>query len=174
MAVPGPRIHRLARSRVPLLVTVLVLSLLVAPQPSALSADSGPLNSVSASITIDYPEDGSIFPPEIVPPTFLWRDPETSAKTWRIDISFADGSETLHVNSHGDPMRIGEIDLRCVSDTNQPPSLTPEQAAAHTWTPDAATWATIKRHSVERPATVSIVGLTGLRDSGDSDPDQAV
>ena len=26
-----------------------------------------------ASITIDYPADKSIFPPEITPPTFLWR-----------------------------------------------------------------------------------------------------
>ena len=27
------------------------------------------------SLTIDYPLNGSVFPPEITPPTFLWRDP---------------------------------------------------------------------------------------------------
>jgi tetratricopeptide (TPR) repeat protein len=52
--------------------------------------------------------------------------------------------------------------------TNQPPSLTPEQAVAHTWTPDAAMWATIKQHSVERQATVTISGI------GDSSADSPV
>ncbi len=124
------------------------------------SADTRLANSGNEFITIDYPEDESIFPPEITPPTFLWRDAEASAKSWSIDITFTDGSEPMHVISHGDPMRIGEIDPRCVSDTNEPPSLTKEQAAAHTWIPDAATWATIKRHSVERPAAVTIAGLS--------------
>ncbi|MGA8153828.1 MAG: tetratricopeptide repeat protein [Terriglobales bacterium] len=117
--------------------------------------------STGDSIVVDYPRDGSIFPPEITPPTFLWRDADASAKTWRVDITFADGLEPIHVTSQGEPMRVGEIDPRCVSDTNQPPSLTPEQAAAHTWTPDRDTWATIKRHSVEHPATVEIAGLSG-------------
>ena len=58
-------------------------------------------------------------------------------------------------------MRIGEIDPRCIGDTNEPPRLTPEQAAARTWTPDAPTWAAIKKRSVERRATVTI---TGFRD----------
>ena len=112
----------------------------------------------NASITVDYPEDGSIFPPEITPPTFIWRDADISAKTWRVDIAFADGAPPVHANSHGEPMRIGEIDRRCISDTNQLPALTPQQSAAHTWTPDADTWALIKHHSQEQPATVSIIG----------------
>jgi tetratricopeptide (TPR) repeat protein len=145
---------------VALLGTALMLAPLVVRGSSPLSAASRSADHGSASITIDYPEDGSIFPPEITPPTFLWRDAEASAKTWRIDITFADGSQTIHVSSHGDPMRIGEIDPRCVSDTNEPPSLTPEQAAAHTWTPDATTWATIKQHSVGRLATVIIAGVS--------------
>ena len=56
-------------------------------------------------------------------------------------------------------MRIGEIDPRCVSPTNQPPKLTPQQAAAHTWTPDAATWAAIKKQSAAGAATVTISGF---------------
>ena len=59
-------------------------------------------------------------------------------------------------------MRIGKIDPRCVSSTNQPPKLSPEQAAAHTWTPDAETWVAIKKNSIGRPATVTI---TGYRDA---------
>ena len=30
-------------------------------------------------ITVDYPEEGSIFPPEITPPTFLWHDGSAAA-----------------------------------------------------------------------------------------------
>src|ERR1700677_1661758 len=30
--------------------------------------------SAGAALTIDYPQDGSIFPQEITPPTFIWRD----------------------------------------------------------------------------------------------------
>jgi len=114
--------------------------------------------SAEAAITIDYPEDGSIFPLEITPPTFIWRDGDASAKTWRIDIVFADGATPLHVLSHGEPMQIGEIDPRCISNTNQLPSLTLQQAAAHTWQPDAETWAAIKRHSSGHRATVTITG----------------
>jgi len=28
----------------------------------------------AVAIAIDYPEEGSIFPPEITPPAFLWHD----------------------------------------------------------------------------------------------------
>ena len=122
----------------------------------------------TASITIDYPQDGSIFPPDIIPPTFIWRDADASAKTWRIAITFADGSKPIHATSHGEPIQIGKIDPRCASENNKPPSLTPEQAAAHTWTPDADAWAIIKQHSVEHPATVELTGVT------DSAPDSPV
>ena len=162
----GPNTHRLTPFFVPFLGMILAFSPLAVHRRSLLSADSSSLNSESKSITIDYPESGSIFPPDIMPPTFLWRDAETSARTWRIDISFADGSQSLRINSNGDPMRIGEIDPRCISNTNKPPALTPEQAAAHTWTPDAATWATIKLHSVERPATVVIAGFSDSNKDG--------
>ena len=45
----------------------------------------GPAADSPAPITIDYPESGSIFPPEFVAPTFQWRDPAPAAKLWRID-----------------------------------------------------------------------------------------
>ena len=113
----------------------------------------------TASITIDYPAGKSIFPPEITPPLFLWRDSVETNTSWRIDVAFADGSAAIHLESKGERMIIGAIDERCVGSTNQLPKLTPQQAAAHTWTPDAATWAAIKKHSVTRPATVTITGL---------------
>ena len=122
----------------------------------------------AAPITIDYPEEGSIFPPEITPPTFLWRDGEKSARVWRIDISFADGSAGIHATSRGERMRIGEIDPDCVSAMNEPPKLTPRQAAARTWAPDAAMWESIKKRSMAGPATVTITGFRG------ANPDRAV
>ena len=114
-----------------------------------------------ARIAIDYPPEESIFPPEITAPTFLWRDPAQNAGRWRIDVEFTDGSAAIQAQSPGERMRIGEIDPRCISDTNQPPQLTPQQAAARSWQPDETTWAAIKKHSAGHPATVAITGFSG-------------
>ena len=114
-----------------------------------------------AAITVDYPEDESIFPPEITPPTFLWRDASIAATTWVIDITFSDGSAGIQTRSAGERLRIGEIDPRCVSPSNELPKLTPQQAAAHTWIPVAATWEAIKLHSKGHTATIRITGLQG-------------
>ena len=115
--------------------------------------------SPPASIAIDYPEEGSIFPPEITPPTFLWHDAAKGVSVWRIDVSFGAAPAAIHAISKGERMRIGTLDPDCVADTNEPPRLSPELAAAHSWTPDLATWQAIKRHSVETAATVTITGL---------------
>ena len=115
--------------------------------------------SALAAITVDYPEEGSLFPPEITAPTFLWRDAADAATAWEIAIVFGDGSQ-IHTRSSGERLRIGESDPRCVSATNEPPGLTARQAAAHTWKPDPDTWAAIRKHSVERPAIVAIAGLS--------------
>src|SRR5271167_4081670 len=79
-------------------------------------AQNGPV-----PILIDYPIDGSVFPPDMAAPTFLWRDPAKGAVSWQIDASFADGSPAIHVTAKGERMQIGEIDSRCVSPTNRPP-----------------------------------------------------
>ena len=113
----------------------------------------------TAPIVIDYPAGGSVFPPDMAAPTFLWRDPAPGAVSWGIDVSFADGSAAIHVAAKGERMRIGEIDPRCVSPNNRPPSLTPQQAAAHTWIPDPADWAAIKKKSVAGAATVAVSGF---------------
>ena len=112
-----------------------------------------------APITVDYPENGSIFPPEIVAPTFLWRDASAGAGLWRIEVTFGDGSAPIRALSRGERLRIGEIDPRCVSENNQPPMLTPREAASWVWKPDVGTWAAIKKRSANRPATVTITGF---------------
>jgi tetratricopeptide (TPR) repeat protein len=109
-------------------------------------------------ISIDYPKDGSIFPPGITPPTFLWRD--AAAVTWRIEVRFGDKAPPIHVAVKGERLHIGAIDRDCISETNELPKLTSQQAASWTWTPDAATWSTIQTHSRELPATISISGYS--------------
>ena len=111
-----------------------------------------------AALTIDYPGEGSIFPPEFPPPQFAWRDTDKSETSWIIDVRFADGAPAIRTESRGERMQVGEIDPRCVSSANEPPMLTPEQAEAHTWRPDAATWETIKKNSVKGAATIRITG----------------
>jgi tetratricopeptide (TPR) repeat protein len=148
-------------------VTLLILGTIVAAvsmfgERAAAQPKSGRGASPAhlASITIDYPLDGSIFPPEITPPTFIWRDAAQNATRWRIDIAFANGSAGMHLQAAGERLAIGEIDQRCVSSTNELPKLTPEQAAAHTWIPEAEAWEAIKRHSVTSAAVVTISGFS--------------
>jgi len=128
---------------------------------AALAWAAGPDAATLVPVTIDYPEAGAVFPPEIAAPTFLFRDAAAKVEAWLVEVTFEDGSPAIRVPAFGERLRIGEIDPRCVSDTNQPPRLTPQQSAARTWSPDPVTWSEIKRRSVNRTATVTI---TGFRD----------
>ena len=138
----------------------------LAQSMTAMSAQtSTPLSHLDhpqiGAIVVDYPEAGSIFPPEITPPTFLWRDSSEDATQWTIQVAFSDGSTSIHAQSAGEKLRIGEIDPRCVSASNVLPHLTAQQALAHTWIPDVKTWEAIKLHTKEHPA---IITVTGIRD----------
>jgi len=117
-------------------------------------------------ITVDYPLEGSVFPPEFPPPTLEWRDASPRARVWTIDVSFGEGAApSLRATSRGEPLQIGEIDPRAVGTTNELPRLTPEQAAAHAWRPDTATWEAIKQGSTVKDAVLVITGYgdEGLR-----------
>ncbi|MDP2999944.1 MAG: tetratricopeptide repeat protein [Bryobacterales bacterium] len=132
----------------------MLLRLVVSVALAAAAASAPPQ---PAAIAIDYPERGSILPPEITPPAFLWRDPVEGVAVWRIEIKFAGGAP-VRAQSRGERLPIGEIDPRAVAETNQPPKWNPQIAAARSWTPGAEVWETIKKHSVKRPATVTITG----------------
>jgi hypothetical protein len=70
---------------------------------------------------------------------FIWRDAE-ACRGDRHGVStlrFPTAPSLFTLSPSGEPMQVGEIDPRCISNANQLPSLTPEQAAAHTWKPDA-------------------------------------
>src|ERR1035441_3423653 len=125
---------------------------------------SGPQSSVSA-IVVDYPSEGSLFPPDIIAPTFQWRDAGAAATAWRIDVTFTDRMHPLQLWSQGEKMKLGELDTSLVGYV--PPTLTPEQEAAHIWKPDPKTWAEIKKHSVKGPATIN---FTGFRSENAGEP----
>ncbi len=88
----------------------------------------------SATLTVVYPQDETLFPPEIVPPTFRWDDANAGASTWLIRVEFSGGRPPLQRLSH----------------TRQ-------------WTPTAQEWEVIKKGSVEKEARVFVVGATGRR-----------
>src|SRR5579872_3408242 len=114
----------------------------------------------SSAITIDYPSNHTLFPPDFAPPTFQWRDADSASTVWRIRVSFADRSSDIEIKSNGERMQIGRIDERCAKAGAVPPTLSPEQAAGHAWKPDATTWESILRHSVKKPANVTITGYS--------------
>lgn len=111
------------------------------------------------SLTVDYPLDETIFPPEIVPPTFLWHEPAAEADTWLIDVTLRDGMAPIRVLSRGAPPAAGEIDPRCVAENNEIYQPTAYQASAKSWTPGDQVWGAIRRGSVDAPARITIVGF---------------
>lgn len=84
----------------------------------------------AGQLEITYPLDESLFPPEIVAPTFVWKDATEGVTEWRVLLRF--GGE-------GEPLRF----------TTTEPS----------WRPSEADWAEIKRRSTGRDAEVAIVGV---------------
>ena len=142
-----------------LLVQALLVTAAVWTASVLAHQDSSQDSAKLAVVTVDYPLQGSIFPPEITPPTFIWHDPAGTAISWRIDVSFADGSPAIHAQSKGEAPAVGEIDMRCISSTNELPTVSPELAGGHTWVPDEATWTAIKNHSVGTRATVTVSGI---------------
>jgi tetratricopeptide (TPR) repeat protein len=133
--------------RIPVLSALYALTVMATEQP--------------APLAIDYPLNGSVFPPDMVAPTFLYRDPAAAAKFWRIEIAFGDGAAALHSAAKGERPKIGEIDQRCIAPNNELPKLTPQEAVSWIWKPDDGTWAAIKQHSAGKAATVTISGFAG-------------
>ncbi len=82
------------------------------------------------SLSILYPLDGTVFPPEIIAPVFLWEDPRPDSNTWVVSFEFADGGPRTSFRSD-----VAE------------------------WTPARNDWEEIKRRSRDRPAKVTILGI---------------
>jgi tetratricopeptide (TPR) repeat protein len=114
------------------------------------------------ALAIDLPVNGTIYPPDIIPPQFAWRDGNPAVTVWRIEIVFGDHAHSVKVWSNGEKMQLAPVDNSLVGYV--PPTLTPEQAAAHTWRPDAKTWEEIRKHSLGQPATLIVSGFASQKD----------
>ncbi|MBL7154319.1 MAG: PD40 domain-containing protein [Phycisphaerae bacterium] len=111
-------------------------------------------------IVVDYPFEGSIFPPEIVAPRFLWHDDAEGVGLWLVDISFDTGPHHIYALTAGQlPER--RIDHEAVSPANEHYKPSNYDLSARAWSPDKPTWELIKANSVEAPATVTIIGVSG-------------
>ncbi len=81
-------------------------------------------------LVFDYPQEGSVFPPDIAAPTFIWRNGEQGEARWSIEVGFQAGG----------PLRFAFSGL---------PS----------WRPDAAGWEEMKRRSTADWASIMITRL---------------
>jgi tetratricopeptide (TPR) repeat protein len=117
-----------------------------------------PMYRTHPGLNIDVPLNGAIYPPDIIPPQFQWRDDHPSATIWRIEIVFGDRTRPIRLWSNGSRMQLGPLDESLKGYV--PPSLSPEEAIAHIWRPDPKTWDEIKRHSVNAAATITISGYS--------------
>ena len=88
------------------------------------------------SLTIDYPLDQTLFPPEIVPPTFRWTDAAPESNAWVVTIEFPGDEERLSFR------------------TESP-----------RWTPAESVWETVKRRSRACAAQVTVIGVDSARPS---------
>ena len=59
------------------------------PQPPAFPA------APAGSLQIQYPLDETLFPPEIVAPTFVWKDATEGVGKWEVMLRFDGGDEML-------------------------------------------------------------------------------
>jgi tetratricopeptide (TPR) repeat protein len=96
-------------------------------------ASAEPANRL-ASIEVQYPLDGTVFPPESIPPVFRWQDQEAGVDTWTIRLQFADRGEPAQFSSRA-----------------------PE------WSPGPRDWEQIKQRSVEKAVTITITGSRGAQ-----------
>jgi tetratricopeptide (TPR) repeat protein len=96
-------------------------------------SESAPLafpSEASGRLEIHYPSDETLFPPEIVAPTFVWSDATDGVERWMVLLRFSAGDE---------PLRFPTAEPR--------------------WQPAEKDWEEIKRRSVARDAEVAVVGI---------------
>jgi tetratricopeptide (TPR) repeat protein len=127
--------------------------------------DAARAEASPAQLTVDYPQDQSIVPPELPPPTFLWHDGSAQADAWLAEVAFEGGTERIDVLLRGEPPPQGEIDKRCISERNEIYKPTPYQASARSWKPDPVLWKALKEKAASSPATISFYGFRNAEPS---------
>ena len=92
----------------------------------------------SRPLTITYPYNNAVFPPEMVAPIFRWQNPESSVDTWLLTVRFETGAARFEQILH-----------------------------SAIWRPSPAQWEAMKRNSVEAPMVVGVAGR-GTRDGAEA------
>jgi len=82
------------------------------------------------TLTIHRPLDETLFPPEIVAPTFRWEDGNSKSNMWLLSIKFLDNDAPMNIVTHKSE-----------------------------WTPEQQQWEIIKKLSLEQDAHVTILGV---------------
>jgi len=80
-------------------------------------------------IRIDYPREGTIFPPEFPPPKFLWHDSLNVSTKWNLRISTQNGTELFR-----------------------------EIVDSMSWRPDLAVWLKLKTTVATEPVFFTVIG----------------
>ncbi len=83
-----------------------------------------------SGLSILYPLDETLFPPEIIAPTFRWKDENSESDTWLVTVRFRDNKPRLNF-------------------------VTFKQQ----WRPKEKKWETIKNRSLEKEAELTVLGL---------------
>ncbi len=102
-------------------------------------------------LTIRYPLNETLFPPEIVPPTFHWEDANSTSDTWLITIEFQDDERMNPVRNS----QRSENDSQKAKISNGMNFLVQQTQ----WTPESDQWELIKKRSLEKQAIVTILGV---------------
>jgi len=125
-----------------------------------LRAMIGQINSAGLyrGVTIDYPFEESVFPPDIVAPTFLWHDKSVDAGVWIVAIGFDSSTTRIYALADGRRLATGQLDSECIRDNNKWEE-SPYRKGARAWTPDRGLWEIIKKKSCERAAHIDIFGI---------------
>ena len=84
----------------------------------------------AGQLVIEYPLDGTLFPPEIGTPAVRWKDDASRSDLWLVSIEFRDGRGRIN-----------------------------EFAQQPQWRPEPAVWEKIKSRSLETPAVVTVIGV---------------
>jgi hypothetical protein len=81
-------------------------------------------------ITVEYPYQDALFPPDIAAPVFRWQDSRPLADKWHIAVRFQDGADVLQFSSE-----------------------------KKTWKPAGESWEEIKRRGAGKQVTVEFHGV---------------
>lgn len=127
-------------------------------EPSPLAFPSAP----AGRLEIRYPLDETLFPPEIVAPTFVWSDATEGVTSWRILLRFTAAAPMTAERTNDTIAAVANdaSDSTRESADGAAPGDTLQFAASEPrWRPTAADWREIKRRTEAREAEVAIVGL---------------